>query len=113
MTPHLIRKYLPLAARVGTLCFALCSCAVVSASDRSPLVIKDQGSLIAGGGLITQPGIFDPYKPAKSDGQSYHGDHVYAFYQVPVEARPLPIVMWHGAGPVSYTHLTLPTIYSV
>lgn len=31
-------------------------------------------------------------------GQTYHGDHVYAFYQKPVGARPLPIVMWHGAG---------------
>jgi pimeloyl-ACP methyl ester carboxylesterase len=32
------------------------------------------------------------------DGQTYHGDHVYAFYQVPVDARPLPILMLHGAG---------------
>ena len=26
-----------------------------------------------------------------------HGDHLYAFYQVPQNARPLPIVMLHGA----------------
>ena len=24
-----------------------------------------------------------------------------------------PVVFLHGSGPVSYTHLTLPTIYSV
>jgi pimeloyl-ACP methyl ester carboxylesterase len=71
---------------------------LVSADDHAPLIIKDQGSLIAGGGLITQPGTFDPYKPLMPDGQTYHGDHVYAFYQVPVDARPLPILMLHGAG---------------
>jgi hypothetical protein len=98
MTPDILRKCMPAAARAGTLCFALCTGAVASADDRSPLVIKNQGSLIAGGGLISQPGVFDPYQPMKPDGQSYHGDHVYAFYQVPVDARPLPIVMWHGAG---------------
>ena len=30
-------------------------------------------------------------------GQSFHGDHLYAFYQVPQHAKPLPIVMLHGA----------------
>ncbi|NUU38476.1 alpha/beta fold hydrolase [Pseudomonas sp. C2B4] len=98
MPQHLLRKCIPAAARMSTLCFALGTCAIVSASERAPLIIKDQGSLLAGGGLITQPGTFDPYDPLHPDGQSYHGDHVYAFYQVPVDARPLPIVMWHGAG---------------
>ena len=59
--------------------------------------------MIAGGTVATQPGTFDPYNPTKPDGQSYHGDHVYAFYQVPVDARPLPIVMWHGAEQSSRT----------
>ncbi|MFJ7793866.1 alpha/beta fold hydrolase [Pseudomonas sp. NPDC096950] len=98
MPQHTIRKCIPALAKAGSLCFALSTSAVVDADDRSPLVIKDQGSLIAGGRLATQPGVFDPYAPMKPDGQTYHGDHVYAFYQVPVEARPLPIVMWHGAG---------------
>jgi pimeloyl-ACP methyl ester carboxylesterase len=89
---------MPAAAKAGSLCFALGASALVSADDHAPLIIKDQGSLIAGGGLITQPGTFDPYKPLMPDGQTYHGDHVYAFYQVPVDARPLPILMLHGAG---------------
>ncbi len=63
-----------------------------------PLVIIQQGSLAAGGSILTQPGKFDPYNPMNPAGQSYHGDHAYAFYQVLVDARPLPIVMWHGAG---------------
>ncbi|CAN7378159.1 alpha/beta hydrolase [Pseudomonas sp. GL-B-26] len=98
MTQHIIRKCLPAAAKAGTLCFALCAAAVMEAGDRGPLIIEKQGSLMAGGGLMTQPGVFDPYTPMKPDGQTYHGDHVYAFYQVPVDARPLPIVMLHGAG---------------
>ncbi|MNQ24638.1 Alpha/beta hydrolase family protein [compost metagenome] len=101
MTRDSIRKYAHAAVRAGTLCLTLTGGALVEAaerSERSPLIIKDQGSLIAGGGLITQPGRFDPYKPMMPDGQTYHGDHVYAFYQVPVDAHPLPIVMWHGAG---------------
>lgn len=76
----------------------LCIAAAAMAADHRPLAIQDQGSLIAGGTVATQPGTFDPYNPMKADGQTYHGDHVYAFYQVPVNARPLPIVMWHGAG---------------
>ena len=31
-------------------------------------------------------------------GQTLHGDHAYVFYQVPVDARKLPLVMWHGFG---------------
>lgn len=98
MIQSFIRQCVPAAAKAGSLCFALGASALVSADDHAPLVIKGQGSLIAGGGLITQPGTFDPYKPMMPDGQTYHGDHVYAFYQIPIEARPLPILMLHGAG---------------
>lgn len=63
-----------------------------------PLVIQDQGSFAVGGTMTTAPGTFDPLKPLEPAGQSYRGDHAYAFYQIPVEARRHPIVMWHGAG---------------
>ena len=66
-----------------------------------PLVIARQGSLAAGGTVITAPGTFDPRKPLDPSGQTFHGDHVYAFYQVPLNARKYPIVMWHGAGQFS------------
>lgn len=88
---------------------ALCSWGVTAmGADRSPLVIKEQGSLFAGGTMTAQPGKFDPYNPIKPDGQSYHGDHVYAFYQIPVNARRLPIIMWHGAGESARTWETTP-----
>ena len=66
-----------------------------------PLLIREQGSFAAGGTMTTAPGVFNPRKPMVPDGQTYHGDHAYAFYQIPVDARKLPIVMWHGAGQFS------------
>ena len=41
-------------------------------------------------------------------GQTFHGDHAYVFYQVPVNARTLPLVMWHGFGQFSKTWETTP-----
>ncbi len=80
----------------------LTACATPTESD-GPLLIKEQISFAAGGTLATAPGTFDPRKPLAPDGQSYRGDHAYAFYQVPANARKLPIVMWHGAGQSSKT----------
>jgi hypothetical protein len=59
-----------------------------------PLVIQEQGSFAVGGGVAIEPGTFDPLQPLNPAGQTYHGDHLYAFYQVPVNARRLPLVMW-------------------
>ena len=67
------------------------------------LLIQEQGSFAAGGAVTTAPGTFNPRQPMMPNGQSYHGDHAYAFYQIPVNARKLPIVMWHGAGQFSKT----------
>lgn len=61
-----------------------------------PIVIREQGSFAAGGTVQTTPGAFVNNAPTAA-GQSYHGDHLYAFYQVPEQPRPLPIVMLHGA----------------
>lgn len=68
-----------------------------------PLMIQEQGSFTAGGTVLTEPGTFDPYNPMQPAGQTYHGDHLYTFYQVPANARSLPIVMWHGFGQFSKT----------
>jgi pimeloyl-ACP methyl ester carboxylesterase len=78
------------------------------AGKPEPLVIQEQGSFAVGGTIVTEPGTFDPLKPLNPAGQTYHGDHVYAFYQRPVNARRLPIVMWHGAGQFAKTWETTP-----
>ena len=85
-----------------TLLSVLAACAS-HATAAAPLMIQEQGSFAAGGTMITAPGTFNPRKPMTPDGQTYHGDHAYTFYQIPVDARKLPIVMWHGAGQFSKT----------
>lgn len=61
-----------------------------------PLIIEKQGSFVVGGTVATTPGIYNNNQPAAA-GQTLHGDHLYTFYQVPQKARPLPVVMLHGA----------------
>ena len=105
-------------------------------TQNEPIIIQDQGSFAVGGSVIENPGTFDAIKRT-SEGQTFHGDHAYVFYQIPVDAHKYPLVMWHGFGQfsktwettpdgregyqniflrrgfstytVSYTHLTLPT----
>src|SRR4051812_16844372 len=79
-----------------------------SASRSEPLVIQEQGSFMVSGTVIAAPGTFDPLKPLEPAGQTFRGDHVYTFYQVPVNPRKYPIVMWHGAGQYSKTWETTP-----
>jgi hypothetical protein len=76
--------------------------------------IARQGSFAVGGTVVTSPGVFDPTaqpapgQPPSSAGQTLHGDHAYVAYQVPVRARRLPLVMWHGIGQFSKTWETTP-----
>lgn len=107
------------------ICFALAMVAVfviVTAcsstkqhASNGQLVIKEQGSFAVGGTVVTAPGTFDPikhgaYSPANqsSEGQTLHGDHSYVFYQVPANARKLPLVFWHGHGQSAKTWETTP-----
>jgi pimeloyl-ACP methyl ester carboxylesterase len=84
------------------LAVASSSCASGS-KNKDSLIIQDQGSFAVGGTVVTHPGKFDPvkqgsYNPAGNDqtGQTLHGDHAYVFYQVPENARKLPLVFTHG-----------------
>ncbi len=78
------------------------------ATKPTPLVIQDQGSFAVGGTMTQSPGTFDASKPAPPVGQTFRGDHAYAFYQIPANARKLPLVLWHGAGQFSKTWETTP-----
>lgn len=66
------------------------------AAKFEPLTIQEQGSFAVGGTVAKTSGTYDNNNPT-ADGQSFHGDHLYAFYQVPQDPKPLPIVMLHGA----------------
>ena len=91
-----------------------CMSAKISNSNEQ-LVIEQQGSFAVGGAVITNPGTFDPIKdgafnPANqsSAGQTLHGDHAFVYYQIPVKARKLPLVFWHGHGQSMKTWQTTP-----
>jgi pimeloyl-ACP methyl ester carboxylesterase len=87
------------AALIMSLLFTLSACASLSDDVRDstgPLVIQKQGSFAVGGRVISTPGTFNNNKPT-TEGQTFHGDHLYAFYQAPQNAKALPIVMLHGA----------------
>lgn len=80
--------------------------------SNKPLILQSQGSFTVGGTAIQNPGNydatkFDNWKPYP-EGQTYHGDHAYVFYQIPDKARSLPLVFLHGAGQSSKTWETTP-----
>ena len=68
----------------------------LSAQGVAPLTIAAQGSFAVGGTVMAQDGAFDPKNPMDPTGQTLHGDHARVSYQVPVDARPLPLLFWHG-----------------
>ena len=67
-----------------------------SASKPEPLVIQEQGSFAVGGTVSKTTGTYNNNAP-NAEGQTFHGDHAYVFYQVPQDPKPLPIIMLHGA----------------
>ena len=69
-----------------------------SDASRPPLMIQQQGNFAVGGTMIRSPGAYDPDRPGP-EGQTLHGDHARVFYQVPVVARKLPVVMWPCFSP--------------
>lgn len=89
-------------------CLLVAACSTTAMNSRSDaLSIEEQGSFAVGGTVITNPGAFDPVKMTP-DGQTFHGDHTSVFYQIPLNARPLPLVLWHGFGQSSKTWQTTP-----
>jgi pimeloyl-ACP methyl ester carboxylesterase len=72
-----------------------------SSFGHEPLTIAAQGSFFVGGRTVKAAGSFDPgrfFVPFSSEGQTYSIEHLYAQYQIPPNARPLPLVMVHGGG---------------
>jgi hypothetical protein len=110
MLPSLIR--LPYRRMTGaTLALLIMSVGFAQAQrpkDKpKPFVVAEQGSFMAGGTVVTNPGTFDPIGLAP-DGQTVRGDHAYVQYQIPPDARKLPLVLWHGGGQFSKTWETTP-----
>ena len=97
MEPSLLRT-LTAAVLVSTgIALSPVGASAAETGNPGPLAIQEQGSFAVGGTVRTEPGTFDPAKPSPA-GQTLRGDHASVFYQKPVDARPLPLVMWHGAA---------------
>jgi len=67
------------------------------AKPQAPITLVDQGSFFIGGRVVTNPGTFDPVKLGP-EGETVHGDYAYVEYQIPQNAKRLPLVMWPGGG---------------
>ncbi|MFY0400946.1 MULTISPECIES: hypothetical protein [Brevundimonas] len=87
-------RILPIAFAVGVIASSPASAQSTNLSE--PLTIEAQGSFTVGGRVARTPGVYENNAPTAA-GQSFHGDHLYAFYQIPESPRALPIVMLHGA----------------
>lgn len=74
------------------------STTVHAQKKQKPLLIAEQGSFAVGGTIKTEAGSFDVNDALKPQGQTFHGDHAYVFYQIPVKVRKYPLVFLHGAG---------------
>lgn len=90
-------------------CMLLAAGLAVAAPPKpvAPLVIQEQGSFAVGGTVVQSPGTYDP-RNLTSGGQTLHGDHARVFYQIPLKARKLPLVMWHGFGQSAKTWESTP-----
>ena len=92
-----MRKIVTTALAAALIGGAWHHCAVV----RNNFVIAGQGSFMAGGKVLRHTGTYiNPYSP---DGQTFHGDHAYVFWQKPFRARKYPLVFIHGIGQFSKT----------
>jgi hypothetical protein len=60
---------------------------VAATPAEGPIVLRTMGSLFFGGRVVRDEA-----------GDTYHGDHGYAQYFVPQDARDTALVMWHGLG---------------
>ncbi|CDF98181.1 Putative uncharacterized protein [Avibacterium paragallinarum JF4211] len=98
---------------------------LASQAFASPITIEKQGSFAVGGTVKTSVGQYTPVPEAikgkssnpfwdvynasiAAGGQTLHGDHASVFYQIPVNAKPYPLVFLHGYGQSARTWQTTP-----
>lgn len=84
-----LRNYRNVRAKtlIFTAFFLALSLPAQTAFPQKPITLKTMGSLFFGGTV-----------DSKADGDTFHGDHGYAQYYIPQNAREYPLIMWHGMG---------------
>ncbi|WP_181180803.1 alpha/beta fold hydrolase [Paracoccus sp. FO-3] len=82
--------------------FGLASLIITSSAvfaQGEPMTIVEQGSFFVGGHSLQAAGEFDAGALGYTDkGQTFWKDQMYVQYQIPADARKLPIVLVHGGG---------------
>ena len=77
----------------------LISCLAFAHSAYSePIALETQGSFMIGGSTVKNDGEFIANDWLSQSGQTAYGDHAYVWYQVPVNAKKLPMIFLHGGG---------------
>lgn len=76
---------------------------MTAACSDNDIKVAKQGSFAVGGTTIQRNGTYDNSKfvgwaEQIETGQSYHGDHAFVNYQIPVKANRYPLVFIHGYG---------------
>lgn len=80
----------------------------MSFAMENPILLADQGSFMAGGRVVTAPGVYNSDVPRDFAGETLHGDAAYVFWQKPVEAHKNALVFLHGYGQSGKTWETTP-----
>ena len=76
---------------------------------KDKIIIEKQGSFTFGGKILFADGEFEKNTLfPSSNGQTYHCDYGYAFYQIPINAKKYPIVFLHGGGQSAKSYETTP-----
>lgn len=84
---------------MGSVMAAILALGGVSALQAAdPIVLQTQGGFAVGGTTVEHGGTFDEKEFLSPKGQLAYGDHAYAFYQIPVNAKKYPIVFQHGGA---------------
>ena len=84
----------------------LCALLLLTAATvqaQEPVAIVKQGHFSVGGTTLQRPGTYDNSKfvgwaEQEETGQSYRADHAFVDFQIPANARSLPLVYVHGYG---------------
>lgn len=79
---------------LGALLMTTC---ILAAEETGPIVLRTMGSLFFGGSVETL-----------ENGETFHGDHGYAQFYIPQNARDYPLVMLHGIGQSGRTYESTP-----
>ena len=66
--------------------------------DAKPITLETQGSFAIGGSRVKHDGTFSQKNFLSPEGQFAYGDHLYCFYQIPVNAKKYPIIFQHGGA---------------